>query len=145
MLIKQVLARKGAAPMVRVAGLDRVSAAVRAMSLNHVDIVVVADTGRRLLGTVSERDIVDGLTAVGPEILDRSVAGVMKTGGPSCAPGDLVRDVLETMTTGRVAYLPVVQDGQVVGVISREDVVASRLDEKVEESRVLLDLVRLHH
>jgi CBS domain-containing protein len=61
---------------------------------------------------------------------------------PVAALQDTVQSVMEAMTTTHTRHVPVVQYGQVVGVVSIGDIVKSRLDEKTQENAVLQEIAR---
>jgi CBS domain-containing protein len=62
----------------------------------------------------------------------------------SCRSSDRVDAVLATMTTARIRHLPVIEDGDLKGIVSIGDLVKHRLDEKELEASVLLDISRMH-
>jgi CBS domain-containing protein len=84
--------------------------------------------GERLVGIVSERDIVRRLAAHGGELLDASVTDIMTTNVTTCSPGDAVADLARVMTERRFRHLPVVVDGKVAGIVSIGDLVKARID-----------------
>ena len=51
---------------------------------------------------------------------------------------------MAAMTMAKIRHLPVVDSGQLVGIVSIGDLVKYRLDEKALEANVLLDIARLH-
>jgi len=61
----------------------------------------------------------------------------------SCRSTDRVDAVLATMTNVRIRHLPVIDDGELKGLVSIGDLVKYRLDEKELEASVLLDLSRM--
>lgn len=85
-----------------------------------------------LLGIVSERDVVR-LVKEGRDPLSL-VSTIMSANVRTCAPDEELRRVAEVMTNQRIRHLPVVDDGNVVAVISIGDVVKARLED-VEDER----------
>jgi len=61
-----------------------------------------------------------------------------------CSPSDRVDAALARMTMNRIRHLPVIDNGQLAGMISIGDLVHHRLDEKELEAGVLLDITRMH-
>ena len=61
----------------------------------------------------------------------------------SCHPSDRIDAVLATMTRAKIRHLPVIENGQLKGIVSIGDLVKHRLDEKELEASVLLDLSRI--
>jgi CBS domain-containing protein len=93
----------------------------------NVGAVPVVDDGR-LVGIVSERDIVRRLAAHGGELLDASVTDIMTTHVTTCSPDEAVADLARVMTERRFRHLPVVVVGKVAGIVSIGDLVKARID-----------------
>jgi CBS domain-containing protein len=89
-------------------------------------------------GIVSERDIVRALHELGDDALDSTVADIMTPDLISCGPSNAVAEVAATMTEQRVRHMPVVEDGELVGIVTIGDVVLSQLHD-LEKDRVLLE------
>ena len=62
----------------------------------------------------------------------------------TCRSSDRVETAMAAMTMAKIRHLPVVDNGQLVGIVSIGDLVKYRLDEKALEANVLLDIARLH-
>jgi len=60
----------------------------------------------------------------------------------TCAPADTAQSVLERMTEGRFRHMPVVEGGEMVGLISIGDVVKARLDELAAEKDALEGMIK---
>ncbi|MEX1179168.1 MAG: CBS domain-containing protein [Nitriliruptor sp.] len=136
--IERVLARKGG-DVLTVAPDASVGEAVRRLAERNVGAVVVLDEGT-LVGVLSERDVVRRL-AVDPEVLALAVADVMTTSVTTCAPSATTDELMQTMTDGRFRHVPVLDDGQLVGIVSIGDVVKRRLDELATEAERLTEYV----
>jgi CBS domain-containing protein len=118
--------------------------AATVMRAEEVGAVLVLDDASRLLGVVSERDLVLGVAAEGATLLRRRAAEVMSVGGPTARPSDSVVHVMRTMTERRARHVPVLDGDAVVGVVSIGDVLKARLAEKVQENVVLQELARVN-
>ncbi len=92
----------------------------------RIGTVLVQD-GERLVGIVSERDVVRTLRAAGS--LSSPVSAIMTADVTTCSPSDDVRDVGATMTRKRIRHIPVVDGGKVLAVVSVGDILKSFLDE----------------
>jgi len=90
-------------------------------------MVVVSSAG--LVGIVSERDVVRKLHEYGADLLDRPISDIMTTRVITCAPSDSVDSLSGLMTTNRVRHVPVIEDGQLVGIVSIGDMVKTRMEE----------------
>jgi CBS domain-containing protein len=126
MRIADVLRHKGNAVATIGPGVA-VSALIAELAEHNVGALPVVDGGR-LVGIVSERDVVRRLHDGGAALLDRSVADIMTTSITTCAPGDAVVDLARIMTTRRFRHLPVLEDGELVGIVSIGDLVKARID-----------------
>ena len=144
MKVESILKSKGS-KVVTTRPAAKIATVIQIMSLEKVGALVVSDDGVRVLGLISERDIVQGLTEHGTELLGLSVAELMTREGPTCTPADSIRKVMADMTRRRVRHLPVVEDGRLNGIISIGDVVKNRLDEVELEANVLRDAYIASH
>ncbi len=89
-------------------------------------IVLVGDSGR-VAGIISERDLVRVIASNGPSSLAMTAGDAMTRNVVTCREGSTLDDLMEIMTTGRFRHVPVVEDGQLVGLISIGDVVKYHL------------------
>jgi CBS domain-containing protein len=112
------------------------------MKTGGVGAVVVCDHRGRVLGVVSERDLVLAMAAMGPDVFELCVGQVMTVDVPTARPHMAIQNVMRIMMEQRARHLPVVEDGVAVGVVSIGDVLKSRLAEKIQENAVLQDLAR---
>ncbi|CAL9565315.1 Inosine-5'-monophosphate dehydrogenase [Nocardiopsis dassonvillei] len=125
MLIAAILRTKGP-DVVRVPPDATVALLITELARHNIGAVVVVD-GERLLGIASERDVVRGLERHGADLLSAPVSSIMTADVVTCAPGDTVEEIGETMTRGRFRHVPVVEDGRLAGIVSIGDVVKSRV------------------
>lgn len=140
MLIGQILAAKG--DEVATTHPDATIAEVaRLLKDKHIGAVVVNDAAGRLCGIISERDIARGVAEHGADLPGMRVEQLMTADVVTCAPGDGVEKLMQTMTARRVRHLPVIQDGRMVGIISIGDVVKHRLEELETETHMLHDYI----
>ena len=87
-------------------------------------VPVVDGPGRRVIGTVTDRDICMGLATSGRTPGDRTVREVMSTAAYTVAPDAEIEQALEVMGDHRVRRLPVVdENGSLQGVLSLNDLV----------------------
>jgi CBS domain-containing protein len=119
------------------ATIERVAQRLRTA---HIGALVVANDASQLKGLISERDIVDGLARYGRALLDMQVTQIMRHNPPTCASDDTVQYVMAQMTRLRVRHLPVVNAGELRGIVSIGDIVKNRLDETEREVHVLRDV-----
>lgn len=105
-----------------------VTDAVNALAEHGIGALVVSDDGRTVDGIISERDIVRRLASDGADCLDRRVEEVMTEDVTTCPPHVTADELMGTMTEGRIRHVPVVEDDEMVGIVSIGDVVKSRID-----------------
>ena len=143
MLISDVLRLKGKnVVMVRTA--DSIATAVRKLAEHRIGALIVEDPWMKLVGIFSERDFVNAIARDGAAVLDLEVRQLMSSPLISCCSTDRIDAVLATMTLAKVRHVPVIDSGELKGIVSIGDLVKHRLDEKELEASVLLDLSRMH-
>jgi len=138
MKVTEILRRKGADVITIWPGASLQSAVERMASRNIGALVVVDDNGK-IVGMVSERDVVLALAASAERAPGQSVTDVMSRRLLTCGPDDSLADLMAVMTEHRVRHLPVVDHGQLLGLVSIGDLVKARLGELEIESHVLRD------
>jgi CBS domain-containing protein len=90
-----------------------------------------------MLGIITERDILKAIAAHGISCLDLKVADVMTTDVTLGSPADSVEDTMGLMTNLRIRHLPVVQRGELLGLVSIGDVVKMQHDQLTMENHYL--------
>ena len=102
-----------------------------------IGVVVIVDDAGKPVGIVSERDIVSGLAADGPEIVTKKVADIMTKNVETCVPSEDVTELMVKMVFGRMRHLPVIDGGEMVGIVSIGDVVKGGLQELRTKSDII--------
>ncbi|MDE2229388.1 MAG: CBS domain-containing protein [Alphaproteobacteria bacterium] len=143
MIVAEVLRRKGA-QIHKIRDFESVAEAVRALAAARIGALVVIDRKGDLAGMFSERDVVHALDREGPAALGHTVERYMTARVTTCKPNDRIDQVLAVMTVSRIRHVPVVADSRLLGLVSIGDLVKFRLDEKEQETNVLLDITRSH-
>ena len=103
---------------------------------------MVSPDGKRVAGILSERDVVRVLSERGPGCLDGTVEDAMTSKIVTCGRHDSSDAVLALMTDGRFRHLPVLEDGEMVGLISIGDVVKAQLSELSMEKAALEGMIK---
>jgi CBS domain-containing protein len=116
--------------------------AAKLLSKHRIGSVVILGAGERLVGILSERDIVRALSEQGAGALALPVGQVMTRDVATCGEDDTVASIMERMTAGRFRHMPVVANGRLVGLISIGDVVKQRVEEIEGESEAMRDYIR---
>ncbi len=142
MQVLQILRSKSDDGVVSVAPGVTLAEAVRVMASRRIGAVVVSPDGKRVSGILSERDIVRELARRGPGCLTDRVESAMTSAIVSCRREDDAQTVMQKMTDGRFRHMPVVEEGQMVGLISIGDVVKARLAELAMEKDALEGMIK---
>ena len=138
--VKEILATKG--HDVATISSDRsVLEGLEILRQRGIGALVATTPTSPLAGIFSERDVVRALAKLGPSALDMRVATLMSGEVTTCAEDTAIESLMVLMTDQRIRHVPVVRDGEVVGMISIGDVVKWRVDELEQEKRELLEYV----
>jgi CBS domain-containing protein len=103
------------------------------LSDRRIGAVLIQDAAGQMLGIVSERDIIRALATHGAHTLEMTAGQLMTRSLRTASPETTVSQAMSMMTAGRFRHLPVVEDAQLVGIISIGDVVKSRLMQQEHE------------
>jgi CBS domain-containing protein len=137
MRINQVLAAKAQQDVITISPDATVRDLLRRLAEHNVGALVVSRDGRSVEGIVSERDVVRRL-GEDEGALDAQVATIMTPDVHTCDAEHVVNDLMQLMTERRIRHVPVLNAGELVGIISIGDVVKHRLSE-LEFERDQLD------
>ena len=128
MKVEDVLSGKGS-DVVHVDASAPVREVVRLLRDRNLGAVVVSPDGHRIVGILSERDVLRRL-ADGTDFLDGPVAQVMTADVRCCARDDTVDALMAVMTELRVRHLPVVDHHEkLCGLVSIGDLVKARISQ----------------
>jgi CBS domain-containing protein len=119
----------------------------RALADHNIGSLLVCEpvdgSGERLLGIITERDLVRACAKNPTTPLGRlKVADVMVRDLITVSPADSVEDTMGLMTERRIRHLPVVEDGRLAGMISIGDVVKAQHDSLTMENHYLKSYIR---
>ena len=98
--------------------------ALRRMAEKSVGALVVMD-GARIAGIISERDYARKIVLLGRTSPNTRVKEIMTGHVAYTDPGQPIEECMAVMTEKRIRHLPVMEDGQLVGIISIGDLVKS--------------------
>ena len=116
--------------------------AAKLLYANGIGAMPVCALDRHMVGIVSERDLVRSFaTTDWKELPHLRVRDVMTTQVVRCGPDDTMQTAQALMRRHHVRHLPVVETGQVTGMLSIRDTLALRLQESENEIHVLRDAV----
>jgi len=124
MEIRDIIRVKGIAVRSKVISVkpeDTIADAIQILADHDIGLVTVKN-GSGLAGVLSERDIVRSLQKHPDIALHQKVENVMTTGVKTCSATDHPFDVMQMMTEGKFRHMPVVDDGEVQGLVSATDI-----------------------
>lgn len=119
---------------------------VRLLAGKRIGAVVVTEPGdgrasHRVVGIVSERDVVRALAEHGAAAGDMTVSEIMSRMVVTCVRADTLDRLMSQMTVRRFRHLPVVEDGELVGIVSIGDVVKHHIAAVEMEASALRDYI----
>lgn len=115
------------------------SICTRLSALNIGAFPVCDSHDGRLVGVISERDIVRAFPKDGARLADKHVRDLMTTEVVTCDLDSTMLDAERLMHKRRIRHMPVMDHGKVVGMLSIRDVMVWRWQETRDEVNVLRD------
>ena len=123
--IKQLLASKSS-ELFTISPEDTVTKALAILSARRIGALMVMD-GTSLVGILSERDCALKVALPGRRAEETRVSEIMTHTVVTVAPTQPLEDCMQQMTERDIRHLPVMEAGQVVGMVSIGDVVKETL------------------
>ncbi len=144
MKVSQILQKKGSFCHSIESGKS-LAEAVKTMMDNRIGSLLVIDQGK-LEGIITERDVMWSVNEFGHKVPEAKVRDVMSKKLVSCHGQCTVADAMDLMTkneTGkRIRHLPVIDQGELMGVISIGDIMNTLLQETVFENKLLKNYIK---
>jgi CBS domain-containing protein len=128
MNVATILKQKGRS-VATIAPAATLQEVTRRLAQRRIGALVVVGARGQIEGIISERDIIRALSETGADCLSRPVAETMTRQVVTCQETDTLDEMMAMMTQGRFRHVPVVTDGDLVGVISIGDVVKHHVAE----------------
>jgi CBS domain-containing protein len=141
MTVQSILSMKGS-DVVTIEPSASLAVAAKTLAERNIGALVVTGADRRVVGILSERDIVHELAEQGAAVLERPLSEFMTRKVMTCSHADTISSVMERMTQGKFRHLPVVEQNRLVGIISIGDVVKQRLQEMEREQSAMRDYIQ---
>lgn len=137
MLVADILNTKG--HIVFTIGEDRsIGEAISDLNTHNVGALVVVGKSGQVQGILSERDIIHHLDGEDAKsLLAQPVSQCMTRRPFTCAPEDTIEGIMQTMTERRVRHIPVIDRGQLVGLVSIGDAVKRKIEMSEQEAAAL--------
>ena len=144
MLVSQILKTKANQGIFSGTKDQTVLEAVELMSGHRVGTVMVSPDGKSIDGVLSERDVVRETGKRGVEAMLDPVEALMTAKIVTCDENQTALEILQIMTDGRFRHMPVIRNGEMIGLISIGDVVKGRLAELAMEKDALEGMIMGH-
>lgn len=132
MLVSQILRAKGDT-VFTIKPADTVGMVAELLHSRGVGALVVIDA-ERVVGIVSERDVVRAIASHGEPAMHRPVSDFMTANVLFADPGETVDSLLSRMTDRRIRHLPVCKNERLVGIVSIGDLVKWKISEVEAEA-----------
>ncbi len=140
MSIAAILGVKGA-DVIRVLPTTVITEVIKLLDERRIGAVLVmnapgnspGDEPGKLLGILSERDVIRALSRHGTAALERPASALMTQALWTISSEGTTAEAMRIMTDHRVRHLPVMDDGVLVGLVSIGDIVKARLDQQASE------------
>ncbi len=140
MQVKEILRVKGNR-LLTIEPSGRAADAAKTMSEQNLGSLIVFDQGR-MAGVLTFREILQALAQRNGALGDVRVADIMVRDPVTATPDMEVNDLRRAMLDTGARYLPVVQDGKLLGVISFRDVAKAVLEEQDFENKMLKGYIK---
>ena len=138
MKISAILNRKQSG-VVTIDMLSTLKAAAELMTRHRIAALVVIESGAPV-GLLSERHIVEVFAHQGKFAEEMRIRQVIERQLINVSPEDTIKRAMSLMTHTRIRHLPVMEENELVGIVSLGDVVKHRLEELELEANVLRDI-----
>jgi CBS domain-containing protein len=139
--IARIIAQRGPSDIIACDVATPVSQAVHILASKRIGALPVLREGR-VVGIISERDVIYRLADHGGACLDLPVGEVMTAPAVTVEPATTVDEALGMMTRRRFRHFPVVEDGAMVAFISIGDLVKHKLEEVQHEAEALRNYIQ---
>ncbi len=142
MLVSEILNKKSSS-VFTMSPNDSVEDAIGMFKEKKIGAVTICDTRGKLVGILTERDVLHSQAEIGAETFKLKIEEIMSQ-VYICKPDEDIKSVMRLMTIKRVRHVPVVIDGKLIGMVSIGDIVKNQLDEAQLEIDTMRDFVRTH-
>ena len=114
--------------------------AVAVLAEKRIGALPVLD-GRSVAGIISERDVIYRLASDGHAVLDWPVSQVMTSPAITVGADVPVLSALSQMSRRRIRHLPVVEDDELIGIVSIGDLVQYRINRIEQEAQAMREYI----
>ena len=132
MSLKTILAPRGG-NVISIEPTSDLRTAAKLLSTHDIGAVGVLDDGGRIVGILSERDIVRIMAYAGDAVPHLPVAEIMMSNVPTCDVNDTISSVMGRMTEGKFRHMLVLEKGRLADLVSIGDVLQLHIVEMLRE------------
>jgi CBS domain-containing protein len=140
MTVSTILADKGRDVFTIDPGTNLADAA-QLLTEKRIGAALILGADRRVVGIISERDIVRALAERGAAVLAEPVSQTMTRQVETCNEREPISSIMERMTDGKFRHVPVVEQGRLVGIVSIGDVVKHRVQQIERETAEMREYI----
>ena len=141
MTVASILGYKTGAEIISCKPDDTIETIAKTLAKHRIGAVFIVDEQEKLVGIVSERDIVRAIASDGNSALSKAASSIMTKNVVTCLPSDTVTMMMGLMTENRVRHIPVMVDGEIQGVVSIGDVVKARIAAAEREAAEMMQYI----
>ena len=141
MIVKTIIEIKGRDVVTMEPGAT-LDIAAKLLAGRRIGAVVVLGADDRVVGILSERDIVRAIAERGTGAMQEQVSQVRTRKVVTCTLDETLHAIMERMTAGKFRHVPVIEQGKLSGIISIGDVVKHRIVEIEQESDALKSYIQ---
>lgn len=140
MTVRKLLGSKGNfVPFVRPD--STIADVVEILEVDDAGALVVTRDERTIEGIITEKDVVRALRMHGPTVMKKSVSEIMTQDVITCEFGQPITSILKLMDEHQVHHVPIIENGELCGIINMLDLVKYRLDQIEFEAQSLKEYV----
>ena len=140
MIVSQLLKSKGF-QVYTVSEETNIIEISRILSEKRIGVAVIINKSKNVIGIISERDIIRGLSKYGEKVLDMPSKALMTKNVITSGLDSHIHELMREMTNSRIRHMPIVEDEKLVGLISIGDVVKNRVEELQAEGDMLREYI----
>tara|TARA_B100000475_G_scaffold140320_1_gene103197 strand:- start:130 stop:561 length:432 start_codon:yes stop_codon:yes gene_type:complete len=140
MIVSQLLKSKGS-QVYTVSDETNINEISRILSEKRIGVAVIINESKNVIGIISERDIIRGLSKYGEKVLDMPSKALMTKNVITSGLDSDIDELMREMTNSRIRHMPIVEDEKLVGLISIGDVVKNRVEELQAEGDMLREYI----
>jgi CBS domain-containing protein len=128
--VNDILTKKGAV-VISISSKAKIIEALQLMQDSNVGSVVVMDQGK-YQGILTERDYARKVILLDKNSSDTLVSEIMSVDLPGVQLGSSIEVCMILMSENNIRYLPVIENGELVGIISSNDLIKATIQDHLE-------------